>query len=116
MMNDSHDHIEDNIARLIQAGFGGESRPDPCVHARTFKFLANHLRKRPSSVVFPERILIALVGVLIFLTAWLIAQVDWTGIRLNARLLYFVIASAVFVNLLFIPFTILIIFRRRRYV
>jgi len=115
-MNNSSDHIDDNVARLIQVSFGPESRPDPCARARTFKFLVNHFHKRPSSVVFPERIVIALVGVLIFLTAWLIAQVDCTGIRLNARFLYFVIASAVFVNLLFIPITIFIIFRRRRYV
>lgn len=115
-MNNSPNHIDDDVARLIQVSFTAESRPDPSARARTYQYLVGHLRKRRSVAVFPERIVIVLVGVLFFLTGWLIAQVDWTGIRLNTRLLYLVIASAVFLNLLFIPTATIIIMIRRRYV
>ncbi|MGD0655448.1 MAG: hypothetical protein ABSA16_13985 [Thermoguttaceae bacterium] len=115
-MNDPREHIDDNVARLIQAGFAAETRPDPAAHARMFECLAYHLQRRQSGSVFPEWIVIAIVGIVFFLAAWLAVQFDWTGMRLNMTLLCLLVASAVFLNILFIPIAIIIILIRRGYV
>ena len=115
-MNDSLDHLEDNLARLIQVSYGAESRPNLGAHERTFKYLADNLHSRQSAAVFPEQIVVALVGMLILLAAWVVSQLDWTGMHLNMKLTWLLMASAVFLNILFIPISIIIVVIRRRYV
>ncbi|HEY4761664.1 MAG TPA: hypothetical protein VIH42_13880 [Thermoguttaceae bacterium] len=115
-MNDSLDHLEDNLARLIQVSYGAESRPNLGAHERTFKYLADNLHSRQSAAVFPEQIVVALVGMLILLAAWLVSQVDWTGMRLSTTLPCLVVACVVLLNLLFIPIASIVILIRRRYV
>ncbi len=111
-----NDQIEDNLARLIQVSFGTASCPAPAAREHTFQYLADNLHRSQSAVVFPERIVVALVGMLILMAAWLVSQVDWTGMRLSMTMPCLVVACAVFLNLLFIPIASIIIVIRRRYV
>ncbi|MGA2062404.1 MAG: hypothetical protein ABSG67_18125 [Thermoguttaceae bacterium] len=115
-MNVPFDHIEENLSRLILAGFGPESRPDPRARARVFQYLAEHLPGRQSARAFPERSMLALVGILILMAVCLAVQPHWTGIPPSMSLPNLIVGIVLILNLVFIPIASVVIVLRRRYV
>ena len=115
-MNVPSDHTDENLARLIQAGFGPESLPDLRARARVFQCLAEHLPGRQSAAIFPQGILLALVGILILLAVCLAAQPHWTGIPPSMSLPNLIVGIVLILNLVFIPIASIVIVLRRRYV
>lgn len=115
-MNGSHDHLEDNIARLIQVGYSHESRPDPLAHDRMLQRLTNSMPGRQRVAVLPEWIVVALVGYLVFLAAWLVALNQQAVMSMGLNSIYFAVAFVLILNLAFIPIASILIVIRRRYV
>jgi hypothetical protein len=115
-MNDPHEYVEENLARLIQAGFGSESRLDPTARAQMLRRLTNDLRARQRVVALPQWIVVALTGFLVLLAAWLVFQHQLAAIPLELNLAYPVAAFILILNLIFIPVSSIFIVLRRRYV
>ena len=66
--NDKEQWRENNAARLIQAGIGGDARLDPRVKERVWLRLAAQMPKQPALAPFPD-FAIGTLGVLLVLAA-----------------------------------------------
>lgn len=66
-MNEDNDFREENLRRLIAAGFGHDARPDVSVRERTQARLIAALRARSRQEPrgFPEPVLLALAGAVV---------------------------------------------------
>lgn len=115
-MKDSSEHLESNVARLIQIGYSAESRPDPAMHSGMLRILAIDVHGRERIAALPEWIVAVLVGFLVFLAAWLALANPQVTVPTGFNSLYFVAAFVLILNLAFIPIASIIIVIRRRYV
>jgi hypothetical protein len=115
-MNDSCEHLESNVARLIQVGYSAECRPDPARHSGMLRSLEIDLRGQQRIAALPEWIVAALVGFLVFLAGWLALANPQVVMSTGLNSLYFVAAFVLILNLAFIPIASIIIVIRRRYV
>jgi hypothetical protein len=115
-MHASSEHLESNISRLIQVGYGAESRPDPAMHSVMLRSLEIDLHGQQRIAALPEWIVAALVGFLVFLAAWLVLANPQVAVPTEFNTLYFTAAFVLILNIVFLPIASIIIVIRRRYV
>jgi hypothetical protein len=102
----AEDNRNDNLARLIAASAGPESRPDRAVRAATFRLLIAEMR-RLHPVQFPDAGLALLSAGLACMALILIAGTGTTGPRLAGLI-------AIAANLVIVPVAAIVIVWRRR--
>jgi hypothetical protein len=112
---------ENDMARLIQAGIGGDARLDPAVKERVWLRLAAQMPKQPVLAPFPD-FAIGTLGVLLVLAA-VGALVRYLGTSAPSMLpsmspsLFFIPLFFLILNFAMIPVaSILIVIRRRSHV
>jgi hypothetical protein len=112
-MADGGNHVEANVARLIQAAFGGMARLDRRPRERTWRRLVVELRLgQPPE--FPDRVLALLGLVLIGGGAWLAIRVAGAGAGGSMRLPDVLVVLTLAMNLAFAPLATLVILLRRQ--
>jgi hypothetical protein len=113
-VNERKDHLEGNVARLVQAGFGEGAQLDPLAKEQTWQQLATALRVRRRAAEFPDRA-VALLGIMLLGAAvWLAIRVTGAGTEVSTTVPDIVIALPLALNLIFVPVAGLVILRRRR--
>lgn len=106
---------EDDVARLIRAGFGAAARPGPRASEETFRHLVAGLRAQQSAAGFPDRIVVLLIGVLVLMGAWVANLVMGPDVPPTTALPTLVVVGLLAVNLGLVPMASLVIVWRRRY-
>jgi hypothetical protein len=115
-MNSEDYDLEDNIARLIRAGYGPEVRPDPRVREKTFEYLVSQLRSENTLTEFPACTLGLLFCALVLMAIWLATQMVGVYVGITSLVPQVIIAATLFVNLASVPVAAIIIVKRRRHV
>lgn len=116
-MNQKERYLEENVARLLNAGFGGAARQDFQTKKRTLQHLITQLREQKVATEFPDIVLVFIVCILIFIGVWMAAQILGPGVPEVMRLLFIIPTLILVINLAFVPVTtILIIIWRKNYV
>lgn len=107
---------EENLARLIRAGYSSAARTVPAVREQTWQRLAAELSQRHPAA-FPDAILAILAGIVTLLAGWLFAQ-TLTGVAMPITIppdLVPVVILIVAINLFAVPITgIIIVIRSQR--
>jgi hypothetical protein len=116
-MNDKEHYLEENVARLIQAGLGKEARLDPFARERTRQSLLAQFQKEQATGTFSDRRLVTLAGILVFMAVWLGIQTLGAGEPVTESIPLLIVAVVLTLNLALIPVAaiIIIIRERRRY-
>ena len=113
-MDELDDHLEANLARLLEAACGEEALLDPALREHTRQQLAQRLHLCHSAPAFPDRA-VALLGLLLAGTAaWLAVQVAGGGIDEVWRLPGLLIALPLSANLLLVPVATVVVLQGRQ--
>jgi hypothetical protein len=107
--------LEDNIARLIRAGYGPEVRPNARVRERVFARLASQVRSGSAAAEFPASIIGLLFGALGLMAIWLAAPMIGVAARVTSVPSIAIVSAVLLVNLVSVPVAAIIIVIRRRY-
>ena len=116
-MDNGEKHLEDNIKKLIQVGFGLPPRPDPRMKEQTWQQLVSQLGTKQRCMGFPDSTLVILACTLAWMAIWVVKRILSVGLAAtlipSLELIHIVLA----LNLLCVPVTgIVVIVARRRYV
>jgi hypothetical protein len=116
-MNDKEHYLEENVARLIQAGLGKEACLDPLTRERTRQSLLAQFQKEQATGTFSDRRLVTLAGILVFMAAWLGIQTLGASEPITESIPLLIVAVVLTLNLALVPVAaiIIIIRERRRY-
>lgn len=109
----AEDHLEKNTARLVQASFGRQARPDSAARAETLKLLVGELSEQAGAGEFPGVVLVLLGGMLVLTAIWLAGQILSVGKIATASLPVAVIAFWLALNLALLPVASVIIVLKR---
>ena len=112
-MNEVANHLEANVARLVQAGLGRAARLDPATRARTWQRLAAELRARRPAAEFPDRVLVLLGLMLVGAGAWLVIRVAYAGGAVFTDVSGMAVVLPLVLNLVFVPVAGLVILNGR---
>lgn len=113
-MDELNNHLESNVARLLEAACGEAALLDPSVRERTRRRLTQRLHLRHSAPAFPDRA-VALLGLAMAGTAtWLTLQVAGRGIEEVWRLPGLLLALPLSANLVLVPVAAIVILQGRR--
>ncbi len=107
--------LEENAARLIQAGFGAEARPDTLTRQQTWRRLVAQMHANRTAVAFPDWALVFLTGALVLVAAWLAGQTLGAGVPLTVSQPLVVVALLLTSTLVWVPVAAILIVIRRRY-
>lgn len=113
-MNNKKTSYEQNLARLIQAGCGSETRVTSCARRQLRQRLLAEYHNRPVPDEFPKVVLGILTGILLLLAmgdVWAGLSRDWLPVDYAALSPFF---ALFLLNLLCLPAAGLIIILRRR--
>jgi hypothetical protein len=113
-MNDENGPSEEDLARLIAAGFGPEARPGERARAATLRNLRARLRPRRVATAFPEHVLCLLLGALMLLGASLAAEMIEADFFCGSPTPNLVFAAVLLLNVAFVPIAGVVIVIRRR--
>ena len=105
---------EENIVRLIQAGFGNEARPNPHLKTRALRALIDEIRKDITPEPFPDLVIVALGGILTFAAVWFTSLILYRGVGVIDSGAITILFAWLGVNLVLSPATGLLILIRRR--
>lgn len=111
-MDEDERLLEENTARLLQAGMGGAAQPDLARRAATFRRLQQELRARRAPE-FPEAALVALGALWCCLAVWLTVQVLQGGAIASSPVAPLLVAWLT-LNVALTPVASLVILARRK--
>lgn len=113
-MDQEERHLEENVERLIRAGYSPAARPRVELRQKTHARLVGELRARAAELEFPLPVLGGLVGALLLMAGWFAVQLanEFIGTNRTALVVVELLLGA---NLLSIPIASFMIVRRRRY-
>ena len=113
-MDNREPYLEDNTARLIQAGFSAEARPNTLTREQTWRHLVAQVHAKRTAGAFPDWSLVILAGILALMAAWLASQALRAGVTVGP--LPILVAVVLTLNLVSVPVAdIVILIGRRRY-
>jgi hypothetical protein len=107
-----HDLQEENMRRLIKAGFS--SQPNPAQEKMLYRKLLKNLEASREAVEFPWQAAVILSTLLLVLAGWILYQgLESSGAAFEPGLL--IAGALVLLNLVVLPFASLSIVIRRRH-
>ena len=113
-MNDEEHYYEENIARLIRAGFGEDAHPSQPIRTQLFQQLIKQLHKGSAGIDFPDPVLALLGGLLMFVAVWLLTQTLYEGESVTASVSFTIGIFWLGLNLALMPIVGFVILYRRR--
>lgn len=113
-MERSEDTLENNTARLIQAGMGGEAHPDTQARQALYRRLVEEVNARARASAFPEKALGMLASLWLLATFVLLAQFSQMGMRLLESGLWPLLLPFLLLNLGLAPVASIVIIIQRR--
>lgn len=113
-MDHSDDLLESNTARLIEAGLGGEARPDPALREALRRRLVGELRAGLALPAFPEKALGLLTALGLLAVLGAAVQFSQAGMEAFENGLWPVLLLILLLNLALTPVASIVIVLRRR--
>lgn len=114
-MNKKDSILENNVQKLLQAGFPDSHKPDPGLRMETYRQLQKQIKRHIPSYEFSNIVLGLLCGLLLLLMTWtgLIVSGDLAKTLNNFPIL--VMEGILLLNLVSIPISGYLIVKRSRH-